>query len=91
MRLSALKLYIILFLVGYGIFFAAQINDESAPASLIGLLSMFVFKPFLKLLILYTVAKIDFVSVDFEQEVKNNNIAAALTYLAIAIVIATAF
>lgn len=91
-KVKAIWLYVALFVIGYIIFALTQVkSDEVSPANLIGLLSMFIFKPGMKLLLLYAVAKIDFVTVDFEKEISKNNIAAAITYLAIALVIATAF
>lgn len=51
-------------------------------------ISLFMFKPGVKLIMLMAVAQFSFRKIDFMSEVKRGNIAAAIVFFAIAFVVA---
>jgi hypothetical protein len=77
-------IYLVIITLGImGIFFA-----QGRPFA--EYLSLFVFKPGVKLMILMAVAQFSFRDIDFMQEIKKANVAAAITFFAIAYVVAEA-
>jgi uncharacterized membrane protein YjfL (UPF0719 family) len=53
-------------------------------------LSLFVFKPGVKMLMVFLVAQYSFSKISFQDEIKNRNTAAGLVFLGICLVIAEA-